>query len=375
MRYLLSFGLFLVILAMAQPAQAAWSGNLFHPLWWLGSAEPPAPKIVPEPRFLPKLNQRIIESVAAAQTSRIVAGWLTPWGDDSFNSFKDNLDTLTEIHPFAYSLAGDGISLEEDTGDWHKTEVLHLAKTHGILVIPTIHADNIENSDLMLNDPAKRTAHIATIVQEIEDHSYDGFNVDYEGFLNGYNRDVYVAFMQELGQALHARGKILAMSIEAFNRQQDWQALGKIVDRFMIMGYDYHPARGPEVGPIGPASWLKEVVDYAASQVPRQKIVLGLGTYGYAWIDNGNQYVSEAVGYQDALDIAAEMGATIDRQDDAPFFTYDRGEGLRSLYFEDAQSTAPKLDLAKDQQIGGIAFWRLGTEDPGIWLKVKQYRD
>lgn len=227
-------------------------------------------------------------------------------------------------------------------------------------------------SDLMLNDPAKRTAHIDEIIRVVEENGYDGFDIDYEGFLNGYNRDVYAAFMVEFAEKMHARGKLVGIAIEAFNRKQDWDTIGKVVDRFEIMGYDYHSARGADVGPIGPANWLKEVVDYAATRVPKEKIVLGLGTYGYSWIHNGSQYVSQAVSYQDALDIAAETGATIGRQDDAPFFTYNRGNGQRYLYFEDATSTNPKLDLVEATGIGGIAFWRLGTEDPQVWNGVAE---
>lgn len=306
-------------------------------------------------------------SSAIEKRQPVVAGWLTPWDDSGYHTFKNNLDKITEVHPFIYKIGSDGVSIEDEEGDWHKEEVMRLARENNIKVIPTI-AGDVDYSDLMLNDPAKRTAHIDEIVKIIDENGYDGFDIDYEGFLNGYNRDVYALFMEELSVRLHAKGKIVAIAIEAFNRKQNWEALGAAVDRFMIMGYDYHSARGPEVGAIGPANWLKEVVEYSATRVPREKIVLGLGTYGYSWIASGGQYVSEAVGHADALAIAKEMGASIQRgEGDAPFFTYDRGAGQRHLYFEDALSTKPKYEVAKDSGIAGIAFWRLGTEDPNIW--------
>lgn len=370
------------VLVPTQRAQAAWSLPLM-PLWWLQpskaktkTTESPKPSPTPiqekkvEARFLPQPQNRLIEQAKAADERPVVAAWHVPWGDESFDSFKNNLDKITEIHPFIYSIGSDGVSITQDEGDWHEAEVMQLAKEHNILVIPTIHSDNVNYSDAMLNDPAKRAAHIDEIVKLIEEKGYDGFNIDFEGFMNGYNRDVYATFMTDLSKELHARGKILAISIEAFNRLQDWETIGKAVDRFMIMGYDYHSARGPKVGPIGPANWLKEVVDYSATRVDKKKIVLGLGTYGYAWIHDGNQYVSEAVGYFDALRIAEETGSTIQRDNDAPFVTYNRGQGERHLYFEDAKSTAPKLKVAKDAEIGGVAFWRLGVEDPKIWDEI-----
>ncbi len=390
----------LSILSAATPASAAWSGSMsriFPFFWWLptktveqptdrelqtvtkstpATASTPA-AATPQPTLaqqvasiLPNVKEPIISKAEAKENKSIVTGWLTSWDEASFQSFKNNLNVLTEVHPFVYTIGADGVSLVPDAGDWHKAEVMRLAKENGIKVIPTISGD-VNYSDLMLNDPARQAAHVQEIIREIESNGYDGFDIDYEGFMNGYNRDVYASFMTDLAKELHARNKLVAIAIEAFNREQNWEALGTAVDRFMIMGYDYHAAKGPEVGPIGPASWLKEVVDYAATRVPREKIVLGLGTYGYSWISNGAQFVSEAVGYGDALAIAQEMGATIQRDsENTPYFSYNRGYGQRYLYFEDAMSTKPKLEVAKQTGIAGIAFWRFGTEDPAVWQAI-----
>lgn len=374
------------IVMFATPAYAATGPiQFFSPFWWLGlggsteaqtkvttpASPTPSPKASPE-ALLPAIGNKIMEnSVAEAkEPEKVVAGWLTPWGDDSFVSFKNNLDTITEVHPFVYTIGADGVTVVPDKNDWHKAEVMQLAKEHGIKVIPTISGD-VDYSDLMLNDPAKRTAHINALMKAIQDNGYDGIDIDYEGFKNGYNRDVYTAFMQELSTRVHQEGKLLTIAIEAFNTKQNWEALGNAVDRFMIMGYDYHSARGPEVGAIGPASWLDGVVDYAATRVDKSKIVLGLGSYGYSWIWNGTKYTSTAVSHADALQIAAETGNTIKRDaENTPYFTYNRGGGQRYLYFEDAMSTAPKLDLVGKHDIAGIAFWRLGTEDPAVWQTV-----
>lgn len=382
--------LFASTFGLATPAHAAWKPVelprlIWSPFAWIRSLQTNEPTIKPEETkrpesviaaqqvnpILPAMKNNVIEQTEAAENRKVVAGWLTSWDEESFLSFKNNLDVITEVHPFAYTIGADGVSIVPDPGNWHKDEVMALAKEHNIKVIPTISGD-VNYSDLMLNDPAKRAAHIREIVRSIEENGYDGWDIDYEGFLNGYNRDVYAAFMEELAAELKPKGKIVAIAVEAFNRQQDWDRIGKVVDRFMLMGYDYHAARGPEVGPIGPASWLREVVDYTATRVPREKIILGIGTYGYSWIHNGAQYVSEAVGYDDAIAIANQTGATIQRgQDSTPYFTYNRGLGLRHLYFEDAASTEPKLDVVNDTNIAGIAFWRLGTEDVKIWDAVE----
>lgn len=388
----------LATLATPNTARAAWLPDVINSFWWLQPTRSPlllnalgglagsaknateaktpatAPTTVPTKDKAVSEGQRLAPVALAKEPESptkprpIVAGWLTPWGDDSYRSFSANLDKITEVHPFVYTINPDGVTISESP-DWRKGDILRLAKENKILVIPTI-AGDVYHSDLMLNDAAKRAAHIDQIIALIETNNYDGFNIDYEGFLNGYNREVYATFMTELSAKLRPQGKIVAISVEAFNRLQDWETISAAVDRFMLMGYDYHAARGPEVGPIGPANWLAEVIDYTATRVAKEKIVLGLGTYGYSWIHNGSQYVSTAVGHADALAIASELGIAIQRDGETPWFSYNRGAGQRFLYFEDAISTRPKLDLARRTGIGGIAFWRLGVEDPAIWSDV-----
>jgi spore germination protein len=366
----------IAIISFASTAQAV--EPQFSPFWWFKPSKPATETatIKPQPAiltFLPRISNRIIEEATVVAKDRtIVAGWLTPWGDDSYQSFINNLNTITEVHPFVYTIDADGVSLVPEANEWHKDKVKRQAKEHGILILPTISGD-VNYSDLMLNDPAKRTAHIDKLLAEVKKEGYDGIDIDYEGFLNGYNRDVYASFMKELADKFHAEDKLVGVAIEAFNTKQNWDEIGKVVDRFEIMGYDYHSASGPEVGAIGPAGWLKEVVAYAATRVPKEKIVLGLGTYGYSWIASGSHYTSVAVSHAHSLAIAQEMGAAIKRgEDNAPYFTYDRGQGQRYLYFEDVLSTQPKLTMVKESGIGGIAFWRLGTEDGKIWTDVDQ---
>ena len=44
------------------------------------------------------------------------------------------------------------------------------------------------------------------------------------------------------------------------------------------------------------------------------------------------------------------------------------------VWVEDARSVAARLGLAQRYGAGGIATWRLGQEDPGVWAAIQWWR-
>ena len=112
------------------------------------------------------------------------------------------------------------------------------------------------------------------------------------------------------------------------------------------------------------------MAQYATKEIPADKILLGVRAYGYAWPASG--YGGRAVTSSEAVSIAQRYGAAIQWDDAAqcPYFTYWPGNYAREVWFENPSSTAAKLDLAAQYNLGGIAIWRLGFEDPGIWKVI-----
>ena len=128
------------------------------------------------------------------------------------------------------------------------------------------------------------------------------------------------------------------------------------------------------VSPIIP---VRRVVEYAASVMPRNKILLGQNLYGYDWSSpyptQGGK-AAQAVSPQEAIAIALRENAEIqyDYQAQAPFFHYNDAAGVyHVVWFEDARSIQAKFDLIKQQNIRGIMWWKLGLSFPQNWLLLK----
>ena len=94
-------------------------------------------------------------------------------------------------------------------------------RSRGIKVIPSI-ADGSAARAMaaVLKDPEDRTAHVAQIVDLVVSNGYDGIELDYEkfAFSDGSStwattRPAWVAFGAELGNALHAAKRVLALAV------------------------------------------------------------------------------------------------------------------------------------------------------------------
>ncbi|MGE5675351.1 MAG: glycosyl hydrolase family 18 protein, partial [Mycobacterium leprae] len=194
-------------------------------------------------------------------------------------------------------------------------------------------------------------------------------------------RPDYTAFITELYGAMKQVGLGLTLSVPAktedipespWTGAFDYAALAPYADKIVIMTYDEHLPGFP-AGPIASIPWVNQVMAYVVTQIPHDKVLLGVAAYAYNWVQGTTTGIAQSV--PNALNLVAQYHATIQWDPAAmvPFFTYTNSSGQnRIVYFENAQSTAAKLAIMRKYDLGGIAIWRLGLEEPGIWPVVAQ---
>lgn len=143
------------------------------------------------------------------------------------------------------------------------------------------------------------------------------------------------------------------------------------------MTYDYSYT---VPGPIAPLFWVQDVVNYAATVIPRYKILVGLEAYAKDWCENtypgGSTiyYTTSAYGVATARNLAAQYNAAISFDDDSKceHFDYTDNSGQKHhVWFEDGKSVAYKLNLVNSQDLGGVAIWHMGLPDTGYMDQVK----
>ena len=134
-------------------------------------------------------------------------------------------------------------------------------------------------------------------------------------------------------------------------------------------GYSGGPAQA--VSPIGP---VRKVLEYAITEMPSSKILMGQNLYGYDWtLPFVQGTTAKAVSPQQAIETAADYQVTIeyDQTAQAPHYTYtDNDDKQHEVWFEDARSIQAKFDLLKELKLRGMSYWKLGLAFPQNWLLI-----
>lgn len=321
-------------------------------------------------------------AVVHPKTGRFISAWLPTAfdADKARESFEANKALLDEVSPFWYTASPkDGSLIVEPGGrDLSLVETAHAAN---VLVVPTIH--NVYDPTAimpLLQDPELRKAHIEKIMHEIDMYDFDGIDIDYE-MLPPSARAAYNTFMTELSAELKAEGKLLTVAVHAKTSDaggasnfQDWALLGQLCDRIRIMTYDFH-WQGGTPGPIAPLGWVRAVTEYARSVLPPAKIQLGIPFYGYDWAKDENARSVTWTDVQEMIRIYQPVVSLQERDLDGPveesWFSYEAGGKLRTVWYSSARALEAKLDLIESEDLGGLAIWRLGNEDPANWDAIR----
>lgn len=303
--------------------------------------------------------------------------------DDSlgYASLARNIDTLDAVATFQYSVdrhgsvRGPAMLRARELASGYRKPVLAL--------IHNIVGGKFNRAEVhyLLTSAAARARAVNNLFNLVDEGGFTGINIDFEDVM-ARDRPFYTRFLAELAAKLRPHGYLVTVSIPAKTHDNpaagwsgafDYRAVGAVADQVMLMAYDGHYSRGP-AGPVASFPWVQRVIEYAVSVIPRHKVYLGVAVYGYDWPVGVNS--ARALSGNRAYTIAAERGAAIQwhAQDRVPFFYYRDGSANRVVYFENGESLGHKLDLVKEYRLGGIAMWRLGLDEPGVWTAIADKR-
>ena len=305
-----------------------------------------------------------------------VLGFFVNWnnpGTESFPSLSKNARNIDLVSPYWYTITAEGKLQSKFNG--RQSHVHNFTRQQGQLILPLI--NNAKGKSTMLTNPYYRLRAVDNVVAMVQQHGYDGVNIDFE-LLPAWAKDSYTLFIRDLAQKLHARGKLVTISVfpkvgvtHDIMGAYDYRALAPYIDRMVIMTYDNHWSTG-SAGPIAPLSWVDSNIRRALQDVPASKILVGIANYGYDWPARGGN--GRDIGAKNALALANQRGAHVqwDSKSNSPYFYYTDNSGARHVvWFENSYSLDAKLQLVNKYNLKGIAIWRLGNEESRFWQIIQ----
>ncbi|KGR77197.1 LysM peptidoglycan-binding domain-containing protein [Ureibacillus sinduriensis] len=290
---------------------------------------------------------------------------------------------LTYLAPFSYEARRDG-SLDPLPVEG----IPEVAEQAGVSLMMVV--SNLENGQFsgelgraILQSTAVQDVLLENIVEEARRiGSVSDIHFDFE-FLPGDQRQAYNNFLRRAVNYLHGEDFLVSTALAPktsaeqagqWYEAHDYRAHGEIVDFSVLMTYEWGYSGGPPM-PVSPIPQVEEVIQYALTEMPANKIMMGQNLYGYDWtlpFVQGGQY-ARAVSPQRAIEIAQTNNAVIeyDYTAQAPHFNYVDNEGkAHKVWFEDARSIQAKFNLMKRLNLRGISYWKLGFPFPQNWLLI-----
>ncbi len=330
----------------------------------------PTPTATPVPTATPSPTP--ITTPEPTKAAKNVLGYTTYYysGDkSSYNSMVNNKDSISEISTATHITDGYG----NITGIL-PTEQISFANSVGIS--PTLMVGNNFSGEIaktLLESTANRNTFITNLLNILKTNNYRGVNIDIEGIYST-NRNNYTTFLSEIYSTLKPQGYTVSVAVPAkttdnpnytWNYAYDYASISNYADYIVLMTYDEHyPGGSP--GPVASIGWVTNVIKYATTVIPNEKIYLGLAAYGYDWSTTG----TKAYSINGCYNLATNNGATIlwDNTSKCPYFTYTDTNGVpHTVWFENSMSIEPKLDLLSQYDLAGIGIWRLGLENSDYW--------
>ena len=283
---------------------------------------------------------------------------------------RQALPYLTYVTPFTYGIGPEGEPVPlRDEG------ILAAAGQYGVL--PWMHLSSLteegwfssSRAETLLKSSHRQEALLEQIKEILKEKGYGGVDVDFE-YLQPGLAGAYTAFIERLRQELNKLGYTVQVALAPkvsrgqkglLYESHDYAALGRAANGALLMTYEWGYTYGPPMA-VAPIGAVRRVVEYALTQIPASKILLGFPNYAYDWTlpYAAGESRARSLGNEAAAALAVQVGAEIcfDEAAQTPYFSYtDRTGAAHEVWFEDPRSCAAKYDLAQEYSLRGFGFW------------------
>ena len=271
-------------------------------------------------------------------------------------------------------------------------EYIDWAHQHGYKVWVTL--ENVDNTfeDIdeklyeLLSNTETRQALVQQMLQWYQEYGFDGLNVDLED-LEDRVGPYYVQFMRELSAVLRPAGCMLTVDLgvpSEWTAFYDRETMGRVCDYVCLMAYDEHYAGDTTAGSVASYPWVLNGVQNSLTEgIDANKLVLCMPLYTRFWIlDSSGEVMTDrtdTVPMQQAWDTVTQNWGVEPQWDDSTGQYYAEtvySDGSRvQVWLEDVRSMQMRIDLAAEQNLGGVAMWYKGWETTEILDAVASYLD
>lgn len=284
---------------------------------------------------------------------------------------KQTLPYLTYLTIFSYGFTNSGSLLK--INDEKLIAEAKKCGTGAVMLVSALTENGSFSNELasrLINSPEIQDNFINNVIENMKEKGYIGLDMDFE-FIYPQDAEAYAALIEKLRSRLNAEGFfiVVALAPKTSRNQKgllyeghNYPALGASANAELVMTYEWGYTFGPPMA-VAPLNKVREVVEYAVSEINPKKIYMGVPNYGYDWL---LPYVkgesrAESISNVEAVDRAFENNAQImfDTAAASPYYNYVKNGIRHEVWFEDAESINAKADLAAEFGLAGVSYWNI----------------
>lgn len=337
---------------------------------------------IPYPYRLAVGQALLLESGTSLSTGRSAVAngyaypYISPW------VLRQTLPYLTGMFVFSYGFTVEGELLSPVPSDAWMLETAEEFGRDSILTLTPLGPDGRFSNNLihgMLENEEGKERLMEELLAEMRRSSFSGVDVDFE-YILAEDRDLFTGFVAELTRRMNAEGYRVSVALAPktsadqpglLYEGKDYRGLGEAANEVLLMTYEWGYKYGPPMA-VAPLNKVRQVVEYALTEIAPEKILLGVPNYGYDWILPFVRGESQAVtiGHVEAVQIAINNGVPIqyDETAQSPFFLYERDGVMHEVWFEDVRSLERKYDLIRESGLRGMGVWQIMRLFRAMWL-------
>ena len=302
--------------------------------------------------------------------------WHQVTSTDANNYFADTTQNMTGVNvisPTWFSVSDN----DGNVSSLASGEYVMQAHEKGLKVWGLVDnfSENMSTTTVLSNTAARQNLENQLVTYALK-AGLDGINVDFESL----REDVgihFLQFLRELSIQCHENNLVLSVDNpvpEDFTSHYDRAEQGKVVDYVIIMGYDEHYV-GSDTGSVASLPWVEQGVKDTLAEVPAKRTILAIPFYTRLWkTTDGGALTSEAIGMDQAQQAISDNGAETywDKTTSQNYGTYEGDGATYQIWLEDSKSIAEKVKLIPKYKLAGVAEWKLGFENSGIWSVITE---
>jgi spore germination protein len=314
-----------------------------------------------------------------------VNGYAFP--DIDLHVLEDTLPYLTYLSLYSYQVMPDGSLAGID--DISIIQIAREALVAPLMVITNIVSNAGFSGALahtILADRQVQYRLLDSIENFLSAHGYYGLNIDFE-YIYPIDRLPYARFLRAVTERLRPLGYITIVTIppkvspwqlgtqyEAF----DYSLIGFLADRVILSTYEWGYSFGPPLA-VSPIEQVRSILNYAASVIPTQIILMGMPNYGYDWtLPYQASSIARTVSFNEAEALATRAGADIkfDPETQVSYFNYTDELGFAHVvWFDTEMGIRARLRFVDEYNLAGVSFWTINNFSPASYQTLNTMYD